>query len=288
MNSIFKSIYIVIFPLLALVALIDSIGFMYYSGVTIQHLAHFSTAICIVFYFTKVFVKPVPRADSVLQTYTFIIFLGCLLSLLAITLQEDEPIRIVCVTYNLLLTIGWIVFLLWYSFFQGRNVRNNAILKKGSLLPQLTFEDISRNVVTSKQFAGTPSIFVFYRGNWCPFCIAQIKEMVSHQKELVKRNINTIFISSQPKRFSESLMKKYPLDFQFLVDVDGKTAKELDIFDAHGLPFGLQLFGFGSHTILPTIIITDAEERIIYTNQAENYRERPEPTTLLKVIDEHL
>ena len=111
--------------------------------------------------------------------------------------------------------------------------------------------------------------------------MAQIKEMVAHHEELTDRNINTIFISSQPHSFTENLTKKHPLDFQFLVDVDGKVAKQLDIFAENGLPFGFQIFGFTSDTTLPTIIITDSNEKIVYTNQTDNYRLRPEPTELL-------
>ena len=118
--------------------------------------------------------------------------------------------------------------------------------------------------------------------------MAQIKEIVDKHEELTQRNINTIFISSQPHSFSKKLTKKYPHSFQFLVDVDCTVAKQLDIFAKHGLPFGFQAFGFKSDIAIPTIIITDAHKKIIYTNQTANYRERPKPTTLLKIIDENV
>jgi len=38
--------------------------------------------------------------------------------------------------------------------------------------------------------------------------------------------------------------------------------------------------------ILPTVIITDAEGKIIFADLTDNYRVRPEPDTFLKVIDE--
>ncbi|WP_298519268.1 peroxiredoxin [uncultured Kordia sp.] len=288
MNSLSKSIFISAFPVFALVAMIDSLWYMSQSGICLQHMAHLLTSTSIVFFFVRVFIKPLPRTDSVLIVYTFCVFLGCLMSLLAGYLQEETNSRSIAIVYNLILTVGWILYLLWYSFFQKRNAANNTVLKVGNTLPLLKFENASKEEITTEKFAGTPSIFIFYRGNWCPFCMAQIKEMVSKHEELTDRNINTVFISSQPHGFSKNLTKKYPLDFQFLVDVDGKVSKQLDIFAENGLPFGFQIFGFKSHTTMPTVIITDSNEKIIYTNQTDNYRIRPEPTTLLKIIDQHV
>ena len=228
------------------------------------------------------------RTDAILKPYTFIIFLGCLLSLLARTLQENENLRVTCTVFNIILTISWVIYLIWYSYFQKRNPNSNDILKVGKTLPLLSFENSEKKIITTERFAGSPSIFIFYLGNWCPFCMAQIKEMVDQREELTNRNINTLFISSQPHKFSKNLKEKHSLDFRFLVDVDGKVAKQLDIFLKNGLPVGLQIFGFSADTILPTIIITDSNEKIIYTNQSDNYRVRPEPTTLLKIIDRNV
>ncbi len=288
MNSLIKSIFIIALPTLALIAMIDSVLHLYNTGISLQHIAHLSTATCIVFYFLQIYIKPIPRTDAILKTHTFIIFLGCMLGLLAGSLQEDVTFRRICTLFNILLTVSWVVYLVWYSYFEDRNAANNDILKVGETLPILTFENSKKQVITTERFAGTPSIFIFYRGNWCPFCMAQIKEMADQHEELTDRNIHTIFISSQPHGFSKKLTKKYPLDFQFLVDVDCNVAKQLDIFAKNGLPFGFQIFGFKSHTILPTVIITDSNEKIIYTNQTDNYRVRPEPKTLLKIIDENV
>ncbi|MFK7747365.1 MAG: peroxiredoxin family protein [Kordia sp.] len=285
MNSLFKSIFISAFPVIALVAMIDSAWFMYQSGVSLQHAAHFLTAVSIVFFFSKIFIKPIPRTDVILIVYTFCVFLGFLLSFLAVNIQEEVNYRTTSIVFNLILTVGWIVYLLWYSFFQKRNAANNPILKVGNTLPLLRFENAAKEEITSEKFTGTPSIFIFYRGNWCPFCMAQIKEMVAKHEALTDRNINTVFISSQPHGFSKKLTKKYPLDFQFLVDVNGEVSKQLHIFETYGLPFGFQIFGFKSHTSLPTVIVTDSNEQIVYTNQTDNYRVRPEPSALLKIVD---
>lgn len=288
MSSLIKSVFIVALPALALIAMADSLWYLYTTKVSMQHVSHLLTATCIVFYFLRIFIKPIARTDVVLKTYTFTIFIGCALSVLAAGLQEDETFRGTCTLFNIVLTASWIVYLIWYSYFQNRNITPNDHLRLGNTLPLLTFENSKKEVVTTEIFAGTPSIFIFYRGNWCPFCMAQIKEMVDKHEELTDRNINTVFVSSQPHGFSRKLTKKYPLDFQFLVDINGTVAKQLNIFNKNGLPFGFQIFGFKSDVVLPTVIITDSNEKIIYTNQTDNYRIRPEPKLLLKIIDQNV
>ena len=40
----------------------------------------------------------------------------------------------------------------------------------------------------------------------------------------------------------------------------------------------------GEDTVLPTVIIVDAEGRILFTDQTDNYRVRPAPEDFLKAL----
>jgi hypothetical protein len=52
----------------------------------------------------------------------------------------------------------------------------------------------------------------------------------------------------------------------------------------YGLPFGMQLLGYDSDTVMPTVIITDDEGKIIFADLTDNYRVRPEPETFMRVL----
>jgi len=45
--------------------------------------------------------------------------------------------------------------------------------------------------------------------------------------------------------------------------------------------------GYDSDTVLPTAILTDQNGVILFTDQTDNYRVRPEPDTFLRVFTEH-
>ena len=117
--------------------------------------------------------------------------------------------------------------------------------------------------------------------------MAQIKEVVQQYKELEKRNIDMVLISSQPHKFSEKLAKKHKVPFHFLVDTDNKMAKKLNIYHKNGLPTGFQILGYNSDVILPTVIITDKNNKILFSDLTDNYRVRPEPETFFKIIDNY-
>ena len=93
-----------------------------------------------------------------------------------------------------------------------------------------------------------------------------------------------VLVSPQPHKFSSSLAKKYDLGFHFLTDVENKVSKQLGIYAEFGIPAGIQLLGYDSDTVLPTMIITNKNGKIVFKDLTDNYRVRPEPETFLNVI----
>ena len=158
----------------------------------------------------------------------------------------------------------WGIYLVWYSKFDNRS--ENNILKVGQTLPGFQLEDGQANTVSTNNFKGNPSIYMFYRGNWCPLCMAQIKEIAGQYKELEKRGVNMVLVSPQPHKYTASLAKKFQVGFHFLVDKGNQVARRLNILSKNGLPFGFQALGYDSDTVMPTIIITDKNGKILFAD----------------------
>jgi peroxiredoxin len=110
------------------------------------------------------------------------------------------------------LLIGWFLYLFWYSTFSSRKSKELIV---GNKLPEFNVEDASGNTVSSTNFLGKPAIYLFYRGNWCSLCMAQIKEVVQQYKELEKRNVTMVLISSQPYKFTKVWQKNIKCLFNF-------------------------------------------------------------------------
>ncbi len=181
--------------------------------------------------------------------------------------------------------IGNLIYVFWYSRF-GRE--KNTLLEVGKPLPEFSLKDAEGNVVTSKEMGCQASLIMFYRGNWCPLCMAQIKEVAGQYRELEQRGIKIYMVSPQSEGHTNSLAKRFEVDMNFLIDEESKAADSLQIIAKNGLPMGLQALGYDSDTVMPTVVMTNNKGKIIFADLTDNYRVRPEPEDFLKVFDASL
>ena len=282
MNNLLKSIFISLFPLFALYVTIDTIMHLTENGFSYNYIGRLITAGTIITLFAGIFIIKRARTDANLRFYSLFVIIGFIVSFFLGGLLGNGDIN--GLSMSLVLVLAWFAYIKWYSVFNDR--RGNKTLKVGKQLPEFLLEDLQGNEVSSTSFIGKPAIYLFYRGNWCPLCMAQIKEIAVQYKELEKRGVNTILVSPQPHKYTRNLANKFDVGFTFLTDRANKVAKQLDIFTKTGIPAGFQVLGYDSDTVLPTVVITDNTNKIIFADLTDNYRVRPEPETFLKVIDE--
>lgn len=175
-----------------------------------------------------------------------------------------------------------VIYSYWYSVLPRPE---NGQLRVGNPLPEFELETEDGTSVSSKSFLGRPLLLLFYRGNWCPLCTAQIREVAEQYRELDARGIQVVLASPQPHKYTRAIAAKHGVPFQFLVDADHEASKRLGIFAKDGLPAGLQVFGYDSDTVWPTVVMTDADGTILFADLTDNYRVRPEPDVFLKVFE---
>jgi peroxiredoxin len=231
-------------------------------------------------YFVGIFVLKRPRNLTHQMGYSLVIVSGVLVFLYGIIANRIFPgmLNLILIA---LVPIGWWVYIYVYSVF-GRKKSNT--LKTGNRLTELFFEDVSGNPVSSNSFSGRYAVLLFYRGNWCPFCMAQIKEMTQYYEQLKELNTEVYLISPQKLSYSQNLARKFSIDMHFLRDTGNKAAGILGIIHENGTPVGFDMLGYERDTVLPTIIILNTNGKIIYTDQTNNYRIRPEPEEFIDLI----
>lgn len=173
-----------------------------------------------------------------------------------------------------------LLYVFWYSRF-GR--RASASLAVGAKLPQFQLVDSNGSEFRSAELAGTPAVLLFYQGNWCPLCMAQIREMADRYQDLDRLGIKVVLISSQPDAMSRELAARFELPFRFLSDEGNKLAASLDIGVGNGVPAGFRN-SYGTDTAMPTLIVCNANGTIVFSDQTDNYRVRPEPDVFLAIL----
>lgn len=280
-ENLLKSIFIGALPLLGLYLAIDS-GIRLVNDFSFTTLSLWIASMTIVAFFGLLFLFKRARTDENLNVYSLTILFSMIVSLYGYlqtgTVTKD-------VMFLAVVVVAWAAYVRWYSRFLSRD---NDGLKVGQFLPPFEIEDIEQNRLSTQDLKGHISLLLFYRGNWCPLCMAQIKEVAEEYKQLAEMGVQTYLISPQSAKHSSSLSRKFKLDFNYLVDAGNKLAKELGIYAKNGLPMGLQLLGYDSDTVLPTVLILDKEGKIIFADLTDNYRIRPEPATFIKIIRANL
>ena len=122
------------------------------------------------------------------------------------------PLSLALISY-----VGFLLYVYWYSRY-GR-VKSDA-LSMGKPLPAFTLLDVDRNEVNSSELSGKPAVILFYRGNWCPLCMAQIKEIAKQYQELEALGAEVIMVSPQPHKYTRELAEKFNVNFRFMTDKD--------------------------------------------------------------------
>jgi peroxiredoxin len=230
-------------------------------------------------FIVKLFLTHTPRTGRRLNGIT-VGMIG--LSMAATLVMQYPPDHYPSLFMYILITfMGWLLYLNWYSVLPARG---NGVLQPGNTLPALTLEDENKSPVVTATFLGKKTLYLFYRGNWCPLCMAQIKEISLQYKELEQLGIQMVLISPQPHSYSRNLAKKHDVPFIFLSDPKNKAAQTIGLDHKSGTPFGMEVLGYSSDTVLPTVVITDEKGEIMFVDQTDNYRVRPEPETFLKEI----
>ena len=272
LKAIFISIYmtaLVVALLWAVQGLVGKPGNLALWGVVLASSAPLA-------FFARIFLAPVARTDASLNWMPVIGTAGVLLAIFSDGVGLPA---IVALANGVVLALAYIH---WYSRFGTRNL---SALSIGSLLPDMTLEALDGRELKTLMLAQKPALWLFYRGNWCPLCMAQIREVAAEYRRLHERGVEDYLISPQPEKNSLSLSQRFDAPMQFLRDRDNRMAQRLGILAEGGLPMGMQALGYDSDVPMPTVFITAPGGRIVYSDLTDNYRVRPEPAEFMAALD---
>ena len=273
-----KSAFIPLYAPFMLIILIHSIYGIFTD--TLVWMGTLITMLTIMSMFAWLLVPQVARTDEFLLPFSMAVFAGALITASAYLYTETETLF--PLIYTAINVAFWLGYIFWYSRF---NREESEVLLVGKTMPQFFVEDVDGYPKHSTTLKGKPTIFMFYRGNWCPMCMGQVREIAGMYHELGKRGVEIALISPQPHNSTRRLAEKYNVPFHFWVDAENRAAQTLGIFHKDGVVMGYP--GYASDTVLPTVVITDEEGEIIFVDATDNYRIRPEPQTFLDILDIH-
>ncbi len=155
-----------------------------------------------------------------------------------------------------------------------------AALRAGRSLPDFPAADERGNPIRSLQVVGSPTVMLFVRGNWCPFCSRQVEGLTSYYKDIVDLGAKLIFVTPKPLETTRRVAEFFEVEFDFWQDVELSAAKQLGLVMAAGVPGDSQQ-EYGSDTIWPTALVIDAAGIIRFSKLSRLIFDRPDPKLLL-------
>jgi peroxiredoxin len=167
----------------------------------------------------------------------------------------------------------------------------------GDKLASFTLSDATGSPTTLDQLVQEgPTVIVFYRGGWCPYCNLALR---TYQRELLPElarfGARLVAISPQTPDQSLSTVEKAELDFTVLSDPGSRVAKSVgivfqqadDVLEVQR-KLGLDLAAVNAEgsTQLPrpTVLIVDQERVVRFVDIQPDYTARTEVADILGAL----
>lgn len=176
-------------------------------------------------------------------------------------------------------------------------VRDNAEdvtpLLNGAIVPNVTVKTADGSPVSLQALLmEKPTVIVFYRGGWCPYCSRQLAELKDIEQDLVKEGYQILAISPE----SVEKLQSQKLETEFAAQLI--SDESLHAIKAFGIGFyvpndtralykdrmNVELTADDSERAVlpaPAIFITNTEGQIVFSYVNPNFRVRPSAALVL-------
>lgn len=169
-------------------------------------------------------------------------------------------------------------------------------LKAGDLAPNFALPNATGQLTTlSNILRQGPTILIFYRGGWCPYCNLALRAYQQLLPQIKALGASLLAISPQTPDTSLTTAEKNALAFAVLSDQGSAVATDYGI--AFQLPDNLQnLYSELNHALpeingtpdwqlpIPATFVIDKNQRIVLAHMDIDYRNRLEPERAIAAI----
>lgn len=136
-------------------------------------------------------------------------------------------------------------------------------------------------------------VMCFFRGRWCPFCVAQMEAMNAIYPQVQRLRASLVGVSPQTVHQSYLMADQHRLSFPLLSDTGNKVARQFGLVyrvppyqqEIYQRAFVNLPFANGDSSWelpIPATFVIDSS--ILYAAVNPDYTERPEPNEILRIL----
>jgi len=156
-------------------------------------------------------------------------------------------------------------------------------IRPGQALPEFTAVNEKGQSQHSELLRDKPSVLLFVRGSWCPFCSKQVANLTRYYKEITNSGARLILITPNPLETTRRVADFFEVDFEFWLDDSLAIGRKLGLVQTGGVPEDRRS-EYGDDTLWPTSLVVDADGIIRHTELSRFIADRPKPEKLLSVV----
>tara|TARA_B100001939_G_scaffold333651_1_gene333841 strand:- start:362 stop:958 length:597 start_codon:yes stop_codon:yes gene_type:complete len=161
----------------------------------------------------------------------------------------------------------------------------------GETLPNANFQNAEGEPVQLKDILEEkPTVLVFYRGGWCPYCNVQLSGLVEIEKDILRLGYQIVAISPDDFKNLQSTIENNNAKYKLLSDPNGEFIQKIGIAFKTSSSLKEYIIGKGqkgeTSTVMPapTVMIVDKKGVIKFEYINPNYKERISGEMLLSVL----
>ena len=171
-------------------------------------------------------------------------------------------------------------------------------MKAGSMVPETKLVGMDgKDVALASVLGGKPTVLIFYRGGWCPYCNRHLADLMKVEKDLVAKGYQLIGISPDTAEELNKSMEKEKLAYKLYSDSSADAMKKFGIaFKVedelvakykNDYKIDLEKASGQTHHILPvpSVFVVDPSGKIIYAYSNPDYRVRLKGEEVLEAVE---
>ncbi|SFS69496.1 peroxiredoxin-like family protein [Lutibacter maritimus] len=145
-------------------------------------------------------------------------------------------------------------------------------------------EHFTLNILSKK-----PTIILFYRGGWCPYCNAHLAEIQEAESEILELGYQIVAISPDTPENLKITDNKNKINYGLYSDSDGELIKAVGIAfkspEKYGKMLSVKSGGLNEGFLpVPAVFIVDTSGKILFEYINPDYKTRLSASLLIAVL----
>lgn len=146
-----------------------------------------------------------------------------------------------------------------------------------------------KNVVLHDLLKEKPTVLIFYRGGWCPYCNTQLAEVGQAEEDILKLGYQIIAVSPDDAQHLQATDEKNKLNYQLLSDSKGLLTKAAGLAFKAPERYGKMLVEHSSgdnngFLPVPAVFVLNTKGEILFEYINPNYKVRMPGDLLLAAL----